>query len=294
MSRFTLSVAESIDPTVRYAGTVDPNKNYTFCNTMNQNPKFHFYYLGNIILNEEGLPIPHGKGKYIYGDGPNYTIHFNRPTLYDRDRQRMSTYCPDFTGGSTYEGDIRDGKLNGYGIHKDSNGDIYEGHFVDNSFSGDGIFSFSNGDTYKGQLVDNKIIGNGKYTWANGNTYEGQFENGNPHGYGTFIWANHGNSKKYAKKYVGRFKNGNMTNGSLTFNKIYTAHFENNGEYLELIPNDMVTIRTINGRFIKKTGHFIIKSTPGRTPGRTPRRTPRRTPGRTQGRTQGRKTRKSK
>jgi hypothetical protein len=97
-----------------------------------------------------------------------------------------------------------------------------------------------------------------------------------------------------------------MTDGHLMFNKTYIAHFEKNGEYLELTPTDMVTIRTINGRFIKKTGHFIRNLTPRRTPRRTPgNRTPGRTPRRTPGNSTpgnstpsiisgGRKTRKTK
>ena len=299
MSRLTFSVAEPIDPTVRYEGTVDPNKNYTFCNTMHQNPEFHFLYLGNITLNADGLLIPHGKGKYTYGDGPDYNTRYNIPRYFDHDRQRASTHCPEFNGGSTYEGNIQYGKINGYGIHKDSNGDIYEGQFIDDAYNGYGVFRGSKGDIYKGQFVNNTFNGDGNYTWANGNTYEGPFENNNPHGRGIFIWANHGNSKNYAKNYVGNFKNGNMTDGHLRFNmrfnNSYSAHFENKGEYLELTPTDMVTIRTINGRFIKKTGRFIkeitLRRTPGnRTPGRTPRRTPRRTPGHTPGNTPGNST----
>ena len=109
--------------------------------------------------------------------------------------------------GGHYEGDWRDGELNGYGIQFDKDGyKLYEGQFVKGKREGSGIAyntiisSFL--DTkqlgievlgkdkgcwskYEGSFVENKWSGVGKLYFKNQDMYYGEFKNDKVTGKGT-------------------------------------------------------------------------------------------------------------
>lgn len=58
-------------------------------------------------------------------------------------------------GASTYEGDVKKGKANGFGV-----------------------ITFADGSKYEGKFRKNKIHGKGKYTDSDNNVYEGKFSRG--------------------------------------------------------------------------------------------------------------------
>ena len=62
----------------------------------------------------------------------------------------------DFASGSRYEGDLREGKMDGRGTFYYVNGDTYAGQFSDGQMHGIGELSFSNGDRYEGAFVSGK------------------------------------------------------------------------------------------------------------------------------------------
>ncbi|XP_057674076.1 MORN repeat-containing protein 3 [Corythoichthys intestinalis] len=68
------------------------------------------------------------------------------------------------------------------------------------------VFSV-NGDQYTGEWLDNKKHGKGTQVWKSGNIYNGDWKAGNCDGYGTFSVLQR-NTKTYAKKYCGEWKNG--------------------------------------------------------------------------------------
>jgi len=80
--------------------------------------------------------------------------------------------------GSRYEGEYRDGKRAGRGMYSAADGSSYEGEFRDGKESGRGVITWPSGKRYEGQLNDNKANGHGKYVSDNGTVYEGTWSNG--------------------------------------------------------------------------------------------------------------------
>lgn len=90
------------------------------------------------------------------------------------------------TIGFYYEGEFRDGQLEGYGIMRHTKSkkekDSYTGHFADGLFHGEGKMEYSNGVTYVGQWEHGESQGQGKLITAKGSEYVGTFEVRSVHG----------------------------------------------------------------------------------------------------------------
>lgn len=91
------------------------------------------YYTGDIMRNKHGTPVMHGKGKMI------------------------------FDYGGSYDGDWKNNKANGYGIHTFYSGETYEGEFVDDMPEGYGVYK-SNSHTYRGHFAKGIKHGTGFLT----------------------------------------------------------------------------------------------------------------------------------
>lgn len=63
--------------------------------------------------------------------------------------------------GSTYSGDLSDGKQHGKGKLILASGNIYEGDFVNGKRTGKGNFTWTNGEVYEGDFLDGKRTGKG-------------------------------------------------------------------------------------------------------------------------------------
>ena len=74
------------------------------------------------------------------------------------------TYVEDHDNGR-YEGEIKDGKREGFGKYYYSTGDYYEGEFKNNHKDGKGKYVYFNKDVYIGEYKDGKIHGKGKYIY---------------------------------------------------------------------------------------------------------------------------------
>ena len=89
------------------------------------------------------------------------------------------------TNGTTYSGEMSNGKLNGNAQIKYSNGDQYSGNVTDNQKSGQGTYTWTSGASYDGNWSNDKMNGSGSYTYGNGeNGYmlTGNFKDGRPEG----------------------------------------------------------------------------------------------------------------
>ena len=73
---------------------------------------------------------------------------------------------------AVYEGEFRDGRLNGHSVVVWPDGTRYEGDFRDNLKSGWGIVQSTDGRRYEGEWKDDIPNGVGRYTNSNG-TYNG-------------------------------------------------------------------------------------------------------------------------
>ena len=80
-----------------------------------------------------------------------------------------------------YEGGYKNGRRDGYGIFRMTNGDIYEGEFKDDLYNGKGSYKWNNGIIYKGGFKDNKKDGYGiLYTPQMGGKFVGLWKNDQP------------------------------------------------------------------------------------------------------------------
>jgi len=52
----------------------------------------------------------------------------------------------------TYEGEIKDGKMDGKGVIRSENGHVYEGEFKGNKLCGKGTYIHKNGNKYIGEF----------------------------------------------------------------------------------------------------------------------------------------------
>jgi len=67
------------------------------------------------------------------------------------------------------------------------NGDVYEGELRNGKMEGEGKYMYHDGAVYEGFLKDGKRHGSGVYTRANGDKFVGHFINNKRHGMGTRI-----------------------------------------------------------------------------------------------------------
>ena len=64
------------------------------------------------------------------------------------------THPINFTNGDTYNGQLVDGLLQGYGEYRFANGDTYVGEFHRGKFHGNGTYTFSNGIQNIGSYIN--------------------------------------------------------------------------------------------------------------------------------------------
>jgi hypothetical protein len=106
-----------------------------------------------------------------------------------------------YINGDVYEGECKQGLIEGKGKMEYDNGDIYEGDFSKGDLEGKGKMEYDNGDIYEGNFSKGDLEGKGKMKYDNGDIYEGEFKDDLPHGYGTMTWRD------------GSIAKGNWTDG---------------------------------------------------------------------------------
>ena len=101
-----------------------------------------------------------------------------------------------------YSGKFENDQFSGNrGILCDEKGNIYEGDFLNGKFEGYGHYKMSNGDNYIGEFKNGLFDGKGQLTDKNGNVFDGNFVKGRKDGFGVII-TNKG------EKIEGKYKNG--------------------------------------------------------------------------------------
>jgi hypothetical protein len=104
-----------------------------------------------------------------------------------------------------YEGEIKNGKMDGQGEYIFSNGDKYIGQFSEGSFFGRGALLKNDGSSYVGMFQFDQFSGQGTLTFIDGSQYTGIFKEGNYSGQGTY-------TARDGSKYIGDWKE-NKRNG---------------------------------------------------------------------------------
>ena len=85
------------------------------------------------------------------------------------------------------------------------NGDVYEGEMKKGMMDGYGIYTYANGDVYEGEFKENKQDGYGKLTSPNKFVYEGQMKKGMMDGYGIYTCLLY-TSKDIEELVINRFR----------------------------------------------------------------------------------------
>jgi hypothetical protein len=160
-----------------------------------------------------------------------------------------------------YQGDMKDGKRNGQGQYRYSNGDTYNGEWKNDNMHGHGVYRYSNGDIYEGEYISGTMHGYGVYKHADGAVYSGMYRNGRMNGHGTYRaadgdvfegnyeegkWNGHGTYRyKNGAVFEGEYENGSQ-NGHGIYRYVNGDVFE--GEYKNGVRHGHGTYRYKDGR----------------------------------------------
>lgn len=173
------------------------------------------FYDGGFVQNART-----GKGKLVLGKGTTCSGTFERPSRrYEYGKKcKDRVYTPSllngdafregvaqgdvmritFPDGATYEGEMVDGRITGFGKYMSSTGVVDEGTFHDGLLHGEGCSRrFPDGSKQEGTFVQGQLHGQGKQVERNGDSYDGFFENGVKQGRATSYFA------KKSSKHVG-------------------------------------------------------------------------------------------
>lgn len=80
--------------------------------------------------------------------------------------------------GSRFEGEYREGLLNGRGVYVFANGSRYDGEYADDLRSGRGVFTHPDGESYDGEWRSGLPNGPGRLKRADGTVVWGDWRNG--------------------------------------------------------------------------------------------------------------------
>tara|TARA_R110002110_G_scaffold390995_1_gene604195 strand:- start:76 stop:1665 length:1590 start_codon:yes stop_codon:yes gene_type:complete len=166
---------------------------------------------------------------------------------------KEGNFTLEYPSGNKYEGDVKNGKPNGYGSWTTPDGSKYIGQWKNGEQNGQGTFTFPDGTIWSGTFKDDLLIGSGSQTFPNGETYVGELKNNKPHGQGTY-------TNKTGATHVGQWKEGKK-NGKGTFtsaegDKLVGLYVNGKNEgTTKIIKNDGTTIilEFKNGKVVNNT-----------------------------------------
>ncbi|XP_078716435.1 ALS2 C-terminal-like protein isoform X2 [Lampetra fluviatilis] len=154
---------------------------------------------------------PHGWGRMTWPDGRTYIGNFKfgsehgygKYTVVNASTGKKEKYC----------GDWREGKINGYGLYKHTDGEVYEGYLMGGVRHGHGMLLSSKGEhaggVYVGHWASGKRAGYGVYeNVSRGEKYMGTWEDDTRHGNGLCI-------TQHGIVYQGTFIRNKMGSGIL-------------------------------------------------------------------------------
>lgn len=138
----------------------------------------------------------------------------------------------EFPDGSIYVGELNaDGRVEGWGRLRWTNGDVYEGEFLDGLMHGQGTFTSGVAGAYRGGFVRGYREGRGTMIYPDGTGYEGDFLANHFHGRGRLSWSQ-------GDYYDGEFVENRMTgygerhfaDGTLYVGQLVDGVFDGKGE----------------------------------------------------------------
>ena len=164
--------------------------------------------ISNNIFNGKGI-LKYNNGEIIYeGNWKNGNLEGNGKMIF-KDKK-------------VYNGNFENGEINGKGEMIFDNGIYYKGDFINGKFNGNGLLkNINNQWEYNGNFQNDKFNGKGKFIFNNGDSYEGNYLNNEKNGEGNYIFK-----KGYFFK--GIWKNNIPEEGYFIINNItYKCIFRN-------------------------------------------------------------------
>ena len=170
----------------------------------------NLFYLSNYIKSDKKLTIYLEDGNTYLGTLKNGIFDGNGILSSDDNKYLYNGEWKDgvkhgkgqlITEKIKYSGKFENDQFSGRGILCDDKGNIYEGDFLNGKFEGYGHYKMSNGDNYIGEFKNGLFDGKGQLTDKNGNVFDGDFVKGKKEAFGVII-TNKG------EKIEGKYKNG--------------------------------------------------------------------------------------
>lgn len=183
-----------------------------------------FWQNGDLYVGQWRVDMMSGRGCYYYGTGVRYAGEFDDGRRHGAGRQVWpdgSTYNGNFERGlrsghgvlqlkrqrgkmspGSYDGQWREGEMEGFGTYVGKEDCSYEGQFQSNRFHGQGTLRLPSGDIYKGTFVNGMREGEGEYEWPDKEKYVGSFKDNRPEGDGSF------SSSLRGLEFVGQWRSG--------------------------------------------------------------------------------------
>ena len=178
------------------------------------------YSDGSKYKGEWEMGLRHGKGIFTNSSGQFWEGTFKEDEMFDvkignelqptqdislhltsPDRDKVMKYKV-FPNGSTYCGELENGKMHGEGKYLSSDGLVLQGEFKEGKvYNGSGVLALPSGVVFEGTWVKGALEGHGKCISKDGSVYEGNYVNGLPNGTGEDISAD-------GFVYNGEFLNG--------------------------------------------------------------------------------------
>lgn len=159
---------------------------------------------GNIYNGSWKDDAMQGSGIYKYSDESYAQGEFKKNRFIEGSYQIENSF-------GKYTFTIAEGEATAVEMVLD-NGTTYSGEMTDGKLTGSAQITYSNGDRYSGRVDNGYKTGQGTYIWSGGASYEGDWVNDKMNGQGIYFYSN----KESGYKLIGSFEKG-VPNGECQY-----------------------------------------------------------------------------
>ena len=172
----------------------------------------------------EGLP--QGNGQEIFNNGSIFT------GFYLAGKKKHGKFL--WKNGNYYQGDFYNDIFNGYGIYRWGSERTYEGNWKNGKMDGKGKLILIDGSYYVGEFVNGQKCGKGFYAWNKDKYYDGEWKNDKQNGYGIYY--------KNGKQLKGFWINGKLISNYKKLNNKNIIYISPDNKHRTLdIGNNLMT-----------------------------------------------------